>query len=84
MCTNAKFVQILHIDKAAHTSSAAAYGNKRGQYLKIYLCDTSDEGNGAILTLYDHQISLSSMLKKVYQYFACGFFNIVCLLTASL
>ncbi|KAI9287719.1 hypothetical protein BC943DRAFT_199455 [Umbelopsis sp. AD052] len=58
------WLKILHIDKAAHTSSAAAYGNNRGQYLKLYLCDTSDEGSGAILTLYDYQISLSSMLKK--------------------
>ncbi|KAI8583412.1 hypothetical protein K450DRAFT_223542 [Umbelopsis ramanniana AG] len=58
------WLKLLHIDKAAHTSSAAAYGTSRGHYLKLYLCDTSDEGSGAILTLYDHQISLSSMLKK--------------------
>ncbi|KAH8555878.1 hypothetical protein BGW37DRAFT_478923 [Umbelopsis sp. PMI_123] len=58
------WLKILHIDKAVHTSSAAAYGSKRRQYLKIYLCDTSDESNGATITLYDHQIPLSGMLKK--------------------
>lgn len=58
-------LQILHIEKAVHTSSVAAYGNKKGQYLKIYLSDTSDECNSAILTLYDHQLPLAGMLQKV-------------------
>jgi hypothetical protein len=63
--TDSAIAQVLHIEKAVHISSTAAYDNLRGQYLKIYLSDTSDECNGAILTLYDQHLHLAGMLKKV-------------------
>jgi hypothetical protein len=47
-----------------HISSSAAYSNRRGQYLKLYVSDTSKDRTRAILTLYDRQMTISDMLNK--------------------
>lgn len=54
----------MYVEQAAHISSSAAYSNCKGQYLKLYLTDTSNERTRAILTLYDEKMVMSAMLNQ--------------------